>query len=216
MTAAEATAAVVPSLDAKWELRALAALALRMGALLLLYHQLERHLMAAGRLPMSSYASPVIFAEFIQHLALFKPFVLVSGVVVALCHRAMWRGWSELDHGIALRRFILVSAFVMAWSFSTYDYNLFFDRGHAVDRLLLIGLLPLIWWRPVFVLPFLAVLIPVIWQFDHPLGGYSWTDKSMVVRVLILFSAALVMLAMTRSRRTSDFAPTIRMDSTPN
>ncbi len=59
--------------------------------------QIEHELMAAGRLPMSSYASPVIFAEFIQHLALFKPFVLASGVVVAHGWRVSEDRWGEQE-----------------------------------------------------------------------------------------------------------------------
>jgi len=176
--------------------------------LVALFVWLERWLLAACRLPAASYFEPSIAVACVRVLAR-RPgpwFVLAALLALVLLRgRLLWRGWGELESGRALQLLIGALTVVFAWTFSTYDVNLYFDRAHVADRLLLIVLAGLTCWRPVFLLFFLPLLLAVIWQFDQPLGNYSFTDKLAPLRVLLLFLASFLWQAATGGRRSQAF-----------
>ncbi len=183
-------------------------LALHVAPLVALFVVIEGRLMAACRLPEASYYEPVIILQLARQAAA-QPSALVGiGVLVGLAivrGPFLWRGWSELEHGRALRVLVGGLAIVFAWTFATYDINFYFGRTHVVDRALLVVLAFLTCWRPVFLVFFLPLLLAVIWQFEYPLGGYSWTDKNVPVRVLLLFLGTLLWLSISGARRTGPF-----------
>ena len=113
-------------------------------------------------------------------------------------------GWRQIENSGTLRLLIFSIAVIFAWTYSTYDYNLYFDRAHHFDRALLLCLGGLILYHPAFVIPFLLVLHLIVFQFELPLRIYSWTDKLAPLQVLILFSAFLV-LRVFRKVRVSVF-----------
>ncbi len=173
-----------------------------------LFVVVERWLMAACRLPAASYFEPTIGVALLRVLARQPtPWFLLAALatLVLLRGRLLWRGWSELDHGRALQLLIGGLVLVFAWTFSTYDVNLYFDRTHIADRVLVVALAGLVCWRPVFLFLFLPLLLAVIWQFEQPLGHYSWTDKLAPIRVLLLFLAFFSWQAVTGGRRTEAF-----------
>jgi hypothetical protein len=206
VTAAQAHSAAAAYPDAGAAgLRGVARLAIEAAAVVAAFASLERWLMWTCRLPAESYFEPVIALELARALARHELAVLAFLALVALRGRLLWRSWTELEHGNALRIFVAGLAFVFAWTFSSYEPNAYFDRTHAVDRLLLVALSLLVLWRPCFLLAFLPLLLAVVWQFDHPLGGYSWTDKTAPLRVLLLFLASFLWLAATGGRRAEVF-----------
>jgi len=178
---------------------------LRIAALLACYIVLERSLMRLGNLPVESYAHPVLFVEFAKHLGITLILFLVAMVAVLLRFAGLSRGWRSMDDGQPIRVFVIVAVGILAWSYSTYDYNCYFDQGHMIDRLMLVVMVPLIWWRPAFVLPFLGLVVPVIWQCNHPLGLFLWAIDGMLVRLLILFVAAFALAGIRCERRLTDF-----------
>ncbi|MGK7872116.1 MAG: hypothetical protein AB4426_01995 [Xenococcaceae cyanobacterium] len=199
-------------------------LSIRIGVLLILYGALERLVMITGHLPQASYEQPVIFIELGKRIVRlfgmllhgYSLFFLVTALLLVgfiltrypslRCHyHFLWHSWSVFDCSTELRLFITLVAGIMAWSFSTYDYNLFFNQGHYLDRVLLIVLVLLIYWRPVFVFPFLFLLVSIVWQFTYPIGGYSWAEKQLLVRILILFMATFLLYGATGSRKIADF-----------
>jgi hypothetical protein len=183
-------------------------LVLGVAPLIALFVVLERVLMAATRLPEASYFAPSIAAELARYaLAHGGALALAASIaaLAALRGPLLWRRWSDLDRGGLLRVVIGGLALAFAWTFASYEPNFYFARTHAVDRALLIALALLGCWRPVFLLAFTPLLLAVVWQFEYPLGGYSWTDKSAPLRVLLLFLAWFVWLAITRGRRVEPF-----------
>lgn len=114
-----------------------------------------------------------------------------SALALVAVSYLVWQGWSrlrwaELDQGQALRCFIGVLAGTLAWTFSVYDYNLYYGQGHYLDRLLLVGLFIGSLWRPVLVAPFLLLVYAIVHQFDQPLAC-TWTDKRVLFDLLSLF-----------------------------
>jgi hypothetical protein len=93
----------------------------------------------------------------------------------------------------------------MAWAFSTYNYNHYFDQSHIWDRVLLVALAIGCWFHPAFIFGFLLQMMAIASQFHHPLGDYSWTDKILPVRVLTAFAASLVTLLIWKRRVARDF-----------
>jgi hypothetical protein len=189
----------------------LARLAAGVAPLVGLFILLERWLVPACRLPPASYFEPVIGIELVRVVARRPlPWLVLAalGTLALLRGRLLWRGWSQLEHGRALQLLISGVALVFAWTFSTYDVNLYLDRLHAADRVMLVVLAVLACWRPVFLLFFLPLLLAVMWQFDQPLGSYSFTDKSAPLRVLQLFLASFLWQAVTGGRRADAFVLT--------
>lgn len=195
-------AAVPPRAAGRATVRAVLERVLPAGALVVLYMILERVLHASGLLPAAHYEQPVLFIEAGRHLLgrpLLLGLLLVGGGFLGLRYRVHRLRWEELgaDEGRSLRLLVVLCAFLLAWTYATYPFNFYFDRGHYVDRLLLVVLLPAIYWRPVFVFPFLFVFFPIIHQFSLPIGGFAWTIPILPARVLILFAAAIILHLLT-------------------
>ncbi|MHC1766644.1 MAG: hypothetical protein AB9869_20455 [Verrucomicrobiia bacterium] len=165
----------------------------RLGALLAAYILVERLLVRVTSLSEAAYGSPYLIVELIRSLFALEPMSLLAlallgaGLFGGIRTRSLGPTWAAFDDGAALRAFITVVACVLAWAYGTYDYNLYFDQGHHGERLLLFAFAGLLVWRPVFVFPFILVLLVVLWQFDLPIGGYSQAEQMLLARVLILF-----------------------------
>ena len=196
-------------------------LLIRTSALLIFYTILDRLVREAGHLPQASYGQPIILIELSKRLLglLLKPFsffwlvpILLLGIFLSVryswlqkCYRRLWPGWSIFEFDTTLRRFITLIAFILAWSFATYDYNYFFNQGHYLDRVLLLSLVPLIYWQPVFVFPFTLLVVSIIGQFAYPMGGYSWAEPNLLIQLLNLFLAMFLLYVLIGYRRTTDF-----------
>jgi hypothetical protein len=67
--------------------------------------------------------------------------------------------WEQWENGKALRNLVMFILILLTWTGATYDYNLFLDQGHFLDRLILVGLTTLCWWFPI------AVPLAVKWVY---------------------------------------------------
>lgn len=172
--------------------------------LLVLYLAADWWLVTVSALPEASYERGVIALELARSLAEFNPAslitLLVLGVGAALLIRRRWFGpsWNDLDRGRPIRVFLTVVVAILTWVFASYQYNFYFDQTHQIDRLLLIVMAGLFIWRPVFAVPFLLVLLPIMLQFNYPIGGYSWAQAILLVRILIVFLCAYWLTIATR------------------
>lgn len=175
------------------------ALGARVGLLLAVFVVLDRWLAQVTRLPEAAYFEPVIVVAWLRSLGPLQLSVLVgaSALVAYLGGGRLTHGWNTLENGRTLRLFVALVLGLLAWWFSTLDANPYFGRFHLVDRLLLVASVPLVVWRPAFVLPFLFVLLPFNAQFHHPLGGHSVAQVSLPTHVLLLFGAAHLVWVVT-------------------
>ncbi|MBI5302117.1 MAG: hypothetical protein HY868_08275 [Chloroflexi bacterium] len=171
-----------------------------------MYFFLERWLRQTSHLPARDYAQPILAVGLVWRIAENPLPLLLFGVLVITRFRALARPWRDLEHGAELRALIGLLAGIYAWTFAAYDYNFYFNQGHWLDRAWLIGFAVLILWRPIFLLPFLALAFTLIWQFDYPLTWqFSWTEIDLPLRALVLFTAAFLLNAATRERRADTF-----------
>ena len=187
------------------------ALSLRTGLLLTLYALLDRWLTRLTAIPERGYEEAFLVFELGKRLMSLNPaalasmLLMVGAIGVGLWFRSLGPRWSSFTYGPLVRRLVVVIAFVLAWSYATYDYNFYFDQTHGVDRLILLALVPLLCWRPAFVFPFLLVLLPMLRQFDYPIGDYSWSEPVLLVRALMLFGALWLTRLVSGRIRTADF-----------
>ncbi len=198
-----------PRLAAGWldtvRSSATAMLIARLAALLAVYVMLDWWVEVIAGLPAAAYNRPSISVELV--LRLFRPRLLPSYalslvLLAALVSLAVLRrprllvSWSELGGGRVLRALAGVAGLILAWVCSTYDYNLFFDQAHLLDRLALIAFAALLLWRPVFAGPFALLAAAILWQFHYPIGPYSFAEQFLLIRLLLLVFAFLLVRAV--------------------
>lgn len=178
-------------------------------ALIVVFCLLDRLLMRVTRLPSDSYYEAVLIVEFFKHLpqagwqAMLAalPFI----VVAPFCRRLPHYSWNEFQNGRSLRIIISAVSFLLAWSMSTVDHNLYFNQAYSLDRALVLIFFALIIWRPFYVLPFLIATIPLLGQGNLPLTGSSLTMPLLPLRILILFAATLLLACLIRCQKTTPF-----------
>jgi hypothetical protein len=181
-------------------------LGIRVGVLISLYMLLEGWLSDFGRLPESSYHQPFIFVELGKQLGRKVLRLIAPAVLIIACYKSLWKDWSAFDDVKFVRPFIILIALMLAWDFTAYNYNLYFNSGHYLDRMLLLVLVVLTYWRPVFVFPFLLLAISVIWQFYYPLEEFDpVVEHFLLTRLLTLFFAAFLLQGLTGRRSATDF-----------
>ena len=160
------------------------------------------------RLSSESYQKPVIYLAFLEKILMNWQWLILSIAIFTgafFLRKNLRCSWGVFPHSRFVRLLVMLATVVLAWTFATYDLNLFLNRAHYTDRLLLSVLIPLIYWRPVFVLPFLTMLFPVVWQFGL-LKGFSWATILIPLNVLILFSAFYIFYVISKKFLLKDFA----------
>ncbi len=190
------------------DIRKFAYLTLRTACLLGIFVMGDTWVMAISNLPEAGYYQPFLFLEVLKQSfsSIYNTAITTALVLVLLIRwRFFFNPWKYLEYGQTVRYFVTLQAFLLAWWFGTYDYNLYFDQAHYYDRFMLISLVALIYWRPIFILPFILVLSTLVWQSFYPIGGYSWAHQSMPLRLMMMFFAALILQSLTDSPWTKDF-----------
>lgn len=183
---------------------------LRITIFVALYYGFEFWARRTALIPFSSYTRSVLVLELIQHL--IRGVIPLAGfgllAIISIASRqTLLNQWSSLDYGKHLRLLVGTVAFVTAWAYGTYDYNFYFDQGHYVDRLLLLVLMVLMWWRPIFVVPFVLHLMMMIGQFDYPLSDqiYMWTAINLLLHALQLFAAFVMLHIAIGIKNSADY-----------
>ncbi len=72
----------------------------------------------------------------------------VAPTIMFLIARRKLR-WSDWEHGKAMRWFAMAVLLMLAWSGSTFPYNMYLGRGHGLDRILLASTALLSWRFPI-------------------------------------------------------------------
>lgn len=197
---------VAPTEDSDRDTRAsIVQLATRVVVLMCAYFLVERWTMAMASLGESSYREASILWSMRHSLAQPKTLLPALGIAALSLARPIGLRWTDIDNGRWVRVFVLVPAFLLAWTYSTYDLNLFFGRAHLTDRALLWVFFALAALRPVFVLPFTLLTTALLWQLHVPIGGFSASHPMMPVKILMLFIASFFLLVVSRRRNAVDF-----------
>jgi hypothetical protein len=144
----------------------------------------------ATPLPESAYEKPVLLWEAIRHPSPLLALLLPTAV---LAWRSKELSWHKLELEPKLRWLLCALIVAIAWMSSVYGYNAYFDRAHALDRLLVAVLAVASCVNPVFTAPFVAFAAIVSHQLRYPLGAYAWADAAPLGHLLSLYVAALLL-----------------------
>ncbi len=180
---------------------------IRICALLAIYVLVDYFFRRAGHLAGAAYEQPLLIPEVLKRIGLLPGGILAVGLVLLLRFGSLTSPWTSLEFGLQIRVLIVFLAALMAWPLATYGYNYYFDQGHYFDRALVVVLVPLIYYRPIFIYPFLLVAFPLMWQFHQPAisAGAHLAHKLQVLHVLTLFAAVFLIHAVTGNRRMQGF-----------
>jgi hypothetical protein len=124
-------------------------------------------------------------------LCLILNYVKVQGNV--FYGRLNWQAF-KADGEIDVRYFVFVAAMIIAWAYSSYEYNFLYNQAHLFDRLLLIAMALLVLVNPFFMPVFTFLALIIVSQFTFSgIGNYAWIDKEPVFDLLILSSVFVVL-----------------------
>ncbi|MCB9584685.1 MAG: hypothetical protein H6718_04775 [Polyangiaceae bacterium] len=115
-------------------------------------------------------------------------FLVLPTLVVLWSKRDV--SWGRWECGKAFRNLILVMVFIMAWAGATFDYNMYLDRGHFVDRALLV-LLAIWTWRTPLALPWFTLLSVVLMRECFVPLGHDDFDYRPMFEMLIIMSISV-------------------------
>lgn len=200
---AEAFAANAPRWLAGLVLRPRLLFLLHIGAVLAFFLPLDTFLTYSASLPAAAYREPALVLELARSIGVYKLAAITAAGLVLLRYGALAASWRALESGASLRLFVVFLCALIAWPFVTYGYNYYFDQSHLGERLVLLALVPLIWWRPLFVYPYLLLVYVLMHQLVEPsLGGSTiLAHKIHVLRVIGMFGSAFLVYALSGYRK---------------
>ena len=176
----------------------------RIGLLLATFVVADRALTAWTRLPEASWFEPSISLELCigrgRIVSLVGGFIFIG----ALFLRPFRRSWSQLSEGVWLRIGTAVLVIVLTWSTALLPRNAYFAEWHSVDRGLLAITALLALWRPVFLLPFVALVYLFLGQKALPIGTYIGAIDLLPLRVTLLLALYSVLSFDGRLCRPGD------------
>ena len=169
------------------------------------------------KIPQSIYAADVILWEviskdidlLIDNARRGRPgmprflYLLVPTVFVWFSKRKL--RWEDWEHGKSMRLIVMAFVVTMAYSTATFDYNLYLMRLHALDRLLVVGLAILSWYRPLAV-PWAGAWM-IIMIFEADVGAptrHDDFDWRPLGEVLMVFSC-FIWLSVRRTFKARHF-----------
>ncbi len=122
---------------------------------------------------------------------------------VLFFHRLQWQ-LIAADGGY-VREIVGVLVVTCSWAYACMPYNYYYDKLHLYDRVLIVGLALGAIWHPLFIAPFLAVVLVFVYQLQYPLRLYSYTDKQPLFDLLNLCSCFLYVRVMAPSTSSSRY-----------
>jgi hypothetical protein len=179
---------------------------LQIVTLLLVYIVLESLLKQATQLPQSAYFQTFLTSAIMGKFGVVKLLALVTILIISWKKGSLLSRWQTFQQSKLIRLFVVFLALSLAWPLVTLGYNFYFDQGYYLDRVLLLILVAALWWRPMFILPFLVVAMTIMWQLKQPnLGGSILAHKMQVFNVLILFAATFLIHVVSGYKKTQTF-----------
>ncbi len=165
-----------------------------------LYYILDNGIRTVSALPISTYSKPIISFELIKRLFTEKTlFISIPLMLLLLVFRkSLNLSWHKLEGAMAVRGVVIFMASLLTLCYVTIDVNLYFDYTYTYDRILLVVLVFCIYWRPIFVFPFLLIFIAFTNQFNF-IPIYCRYDINIPISFLMLFSVFQVLYFVTKS-----------------
>ena len=153
-----------------------------------LYHGIYR----IGTLPIDSYFNDSIGLELLKRIFQNIYIIIAFIIAIAVFRKKLFLSWTSFESGKIVKRVVVIIALILAWYYASYDYNFYFNQSHLFDRLLLVCFALAIYYRPIFILPFLLLLFSIMMQFASFPYYSTGISPFLLIRILILFLAFVV------------------------
>jgi hypothetical protein len=164
-----------------------------LGALVVVGAVLWAGAMGARALPERVYREAVIAAGAPEHLLS----VVVLVAVPILLSLRLNLGWRSRP----LRTSTVLICLPLAWAFAAYAGNPYFGQAHLLDRLVVLLLVVAVWRHPAAIGAFVWLISAIGGQLSHPIGGYTWVDKELLIAVLcVVLAGALLATVLPRTQ----------------
>lgn len=179
----------------------------RMFVLLGIFVLVDYFFQGAGHLSIAAYEQPLLLLGVLERLGVVRLGALMVLTLTLMRYGSLLDPWESLELGQQQRWLVVFLAGIMAWTFSTYGYNYYYDQAHYFDRAMIVVLVPFIHFRPLFLYPFLLIVFCIMWQLgEPPLGsGSIFSHYLQVLHILTLFGATFLIHSVTGSRRADGF-----------
>lgn len=151
------------------------------------------------RLDGSTEKAPYLSSSLL--LASLKNPIILAGLIfnnVFVCFHYNALRWKNFESSKQLKYFIFFIALILAWHYSTYDYNLYVNQAHYFDRVFLVFSAGLVLVHPAFTALFVPALLLVVSQFNYPQGLHSLTSLYLPCNILLAFIAFMHLIVLTR------------------
>jgi hypothetical protein len=158
--------------------------------ILLAYTQLRRDVWGSmTRVPAADFDNTFALIH-----ALDIPLISVTLALSVILAAASFKlDYASLREGKWVRVFIGAIVIAQAWTCVFQESNLFFDRLHMPDRVLIAALAGACLWRPGFVPLFLGVTMVFMGQTAAILNSLGWTNMRFLLDALMLTSSWVIM-----------------------
>lgn len=160
---------------------------------------------ALSSIPFDSYYKSSISLELLAQTIESKKTFILSFLFLIVFFVGFRLSWNHFENGKTLRKVILITALILGWYYATYDINFYFNQSHLGDRLLLILLAATIFWKPIFIVPFLILLFTIIFQSNYLIGYSGAASPFLLTRVLNLFLAFIIYRLLFKKFKFSIF-----------
>lgn len=173
---------------------------------LIIFTVFHRGLFWVTSLPVDAYYDDFIYFEFLKRL-IGKPYLIVIILFfIGFFNKKFLIGWRSFgNNNNLIRLFLFAIALILSWFYTTYDINFFFNKVHYADRISLVLLTLCVYWKPVFLIPYLTQLLIIIGQFEHLPNFSMGTQPFLLIKILILFVTFYVLNLFNRVFKPSLF-----------
>lgn len=155
-------------------------------AVLLIYYIFRIGVIKLTTISPDTYYESSIYITFFKKSIKNLYLLIPLSIGLFFFRHKIFATWHSFEKGLLIRKFIFIICCILAWMFAFYDYNYLVNQSHVLDRSILILLVPLIFWRPIFLLLFVPLILLIIGQFEV-LHGYTRTFPLYPIHVIILF-----------------------------
>lgn len=174
-------------------------------AIFLAFFVVDRSVLALARLPEGDVESSVLVLRALQD---HTPIAIAGLAAFVFCfifrRPELFIRWNDLEHGQILRQLATPVVVLLAWRYSTYDYNFIAEQWHWIDRILLISLAFAAIARPVFLIPLAFHLRVILQQFLYPVGVSMETNiTDLLVMLLLAMACGHLLFVVTRRTATA-------------
>ncbi len=113
--------------------------------------------------------------------------------------------WTDWEHGEELRLFVMGVMAVFVFSASTFQFNMYLNRGHFLDRGILIAFFALSWWYPIVLPIAMRCAFVLMKEVYLPIPQHDFEFRA-VAEILAIFSV-FVWASIVKSFKPKHFLP---------